>query len=314
MTNTKLWKPMLAAKPDPEELDAILATLTYPLLGSPKLDGIRCTIQNGRLYSRSLKLIPNLEMQKLWGKKEYNDLDGEIIVGPATAPDCFNRSTSIVMSRNKPATDATYNVFDCFDKMLATQLFAERLENAYDAQDCDPYTGSNRIVQVPHVELKNPKQLLAYEEKMAKLGHEGIMLRDPEGVYKHGRSTLTEGGLIAVKRFVDAEAVILDTYEQEANTNAKVDGKRTSHKAGKIGKDTLGGFTVMVWEHGAKSAAQGVFNIGTGIGLTDDHRKALWLIRKQLPGKIIKFRYQKVGTKTAPRIPSFLGFRSKDDL
>ena len=110
-----LFKPMLAAKPDPAELDAVLAKLPLPALFSPKLDGIRATVQNGRLYSRSLKLIPNLEMQKLWGRKELNGLDGELVVGSPTAEDCFNRSTSVVMSRNKPADDTTFNVFDTLD-------------------------------------------------------------------------------------------------------------------------------------------------------------------------------------------------------
>jgi hypothetical protein len=60
-----------------------------------------------------------------------------------------------------------------------------------------------------------------YEELKLAKGFEGIMLRDPTRRYKHGRSTLKEGGLAAIKRFVDAEAVIVDSYEQQENTNDK---------------------------------------------------------------------------------------------
>jgi DNA ligase-1 len=310
---------MLAAKPKPEELDEVLAALPYPALYSPKLDGIRATVQNGRLYSRSLKLIPNRELQEMWGRPGLEGLDGEIIVGPAAAEDCFARSTSVVMSRDKPAEGAVFHVFDL---LLEGAPFRSRLEDA-----------GNRVARydqptlriVKHELVRAHAAALAYEGRMVAAGHEGVMRRDPEGRYKHGRSTLKEGGLVAVKRFVDAEAVVLDTYEQEANGNVATVGelgqtKRSSHKAGKTGKGTLGGFTVChmaaarcAFNLGAvPKAAQ--FKIGTGVGLTDAVRAELWARRKTLVGKTVKFRYQKTGTKDKPRIPIFLGFRDGRDL
>jgi len=56
------------------------------------------------------------------------------------------------------------------------------------------------------------------------------------------------------------------------------------------------------------------FNIGTGVGLTEEYRAELWAKRKSLVGKIVKFRYQKIGTVVAPRQPIFLGFRDGRDL
>jgi len=318
---SKLWKPMLAAKPKPEDLDAVLAVLPYPALYSPKLDGIRAMVQNGRLYSRSLKLIPNKEMQALWGRPELEGLDGEIIVGSPTAADCFNRSTSVVMSRDKPMKDAVFHVFD---RLLEGTSFYLRLEDAeacIAAALCDC-----KVELVKHSLMTTNTAALKYETKKIKLGYEGVMRRDPEGRYKQGRSTLKEGGLIAVKRFVDAEAVILDTYEQEENTNAKELNelgkmRRSSHKAGKVGKGTLGGFTVRPLACACEACLRDrtghclrQFNIGTGMGLTDAVRAELWARRKSLTGKVIKLRYQKVGTMERPRIPIFLGFRDERDL
>lgn len=334
---TQPWKPMLAAKPDPEDIDNILPTLRFPLLGSPKLDGIRATVQNGKLYSRSLKLIPNKQMQTAWAKQDLNGLDGEIVVGPPTAEDCFNRSTSVVMSRDRSMEGARFYVFDSLDDV---EPFSIRVSNASLTANQRGFlnlqgviASSERwITPVEHTLLKNIQQLLKYEEKCLKQGYEGIMLRDPKGAYKQGRSTLKEGGLIAVKRFVDAEAVVLDTYEQEENTNEKTinelgRSKRSTHKAGKVGKDTLGGFVVQMGEvgtlkgkvvafhkKGAPFNTQPAFNIGTGQGLTDALRKELWGKRKGLVGQIIKFRYQKIGTMVAPRQPIFLGFRDPKDL
>jgi DNA ligase-1 len=311
---------MLAAKPKPEELDKVLAALPYPAMYSPKLDGIRATVQHGRLYSRSLKPIPNKELQAMWGRPGLEGLDGEIIVGPAAAADCFARSTSVAMSRDKPAEGAVFHVFD---RLLRDTSFHLRLADA-ENKVALANTASVRLVR--HELLKTHAAALKYEEKMVKLGHEGVMRRWPDGLYKQGRSTLKEGGLIAVKRFVDAEAVVLDTYEQEENTNAKELNelgkmKRSSHKAGKTGKGTLGGFTVRPLACACEACLRDrcafclrQFNIGTGVGLTDAVRAELWARRKTLVGKIVKFRYQKTGTKDKPRIPIFIGFRDVRDL
>jgi DNA ligase-1 len=320
----KLWHPMLAAKPDPAELDAAIAALKYPVLASPKLDGIRATVQNGKLLSRSLKLIPNLAMQKLWGRKEFEGLDGEIIVGSPFGEGVFDRTRRVVMARDRALEgNAVYRVFD---KYHATDPFTHRLN--FVAHLADPRS----IEGIVHVVLGTEHQLLNYEKSKLRQGYEGICVRDPSGVYKQGRSTLREGGLIAIKRFVDAEAVILATYEQEENTNEKTvnelgRSKRSSSKAGKVGKDTLGGFTVVMLPrcrcHGiilpgspALESCIHSFNIGIGaLGtLTDARRKELWAKRKTLPGRIVKFRYQKIGTTVAPRIPCFLGFRDKADM
>ncbi len=327
---SKLFKPMLAAKPDPSAVDAELARLPFPALFSPKLDGVRAMVQNGRLYTRNLKLVPNLEMQKLWGCEELDDLDGEIIVGSPTAEDCFNRTSSVVRAVGKSAEGATFYVFDKF----GTDSFEERLQHAKEAVEGACVGQTTKLVQ--HVSLHSFASLAKYEARQLALGYEGVMYRRPGGCYKQGRSTLREGGLVAVKRFVDAEAVVLATYEQEANNNVKMMNelgqmRRSSHKSGKSGKETLGGFVVTMLESKEPNkrelelavelgksaearAAMDAFNIGTGVGLTDAVRKTLWKQRATLPGRIIKFRYQKVGTKDAPRIPVFLGFRDLNDL
>jgi len=318
---TKLWKPMLAAKPDPAELDAAIVALKYPVLASPKLDGIRATVQGGCLLSRSLKPIPNLALQKLWGKKELEGLDGEIIVGSPFGEAVFDRTRRVVMARAASAEGAVYHVFDRQGAEPFQQRFISIMQQL---------SAKTRVELVPHIPVTNQKALLAYEQKCLQKGYEGICVRDPSGAYKQGRSTLHEGGLVAVKRFVDAEAVVLSVYEQQENTNEKTmdalgHSKRSARKAGKVGKDTLGGFTVVMLPrcrcHGiilpnspALKPCTHSFNIGTGVGLTDAVRKELWAKRKSLPGKIVKFRYQKIGTMEAPRLPIWLGFRDKADM
>lgn len=309
MAQPSLWKPMLAAKPEPEELDNVIQSLQFPLLGSYKYDGIRATVQNGQLLSRSLKPIRNTAMQVRWRVRALDLLDGEIICGEPTAEDCFNQTSSQVMSTDGGLDNAKYYVFDLYKPGLAFESRIMLLKQAVQ--------GIPDIVYVKQVLLKNVAQLLKFEEEAVGKGHEGIMVRDPAGAYKQGRSTLRERGLIAIKRFVDAEAVIQAVYEQKENrnekkTNALGHSERSSHKTNKVGKDTLGGFTVQM--RMAKGAPLITFNVATGTGLTDVRRKQLWERKSDLVGATVKLRYQKIGTMDAPRIPTFVGFRDPIDL
>ena len=45
------------------------------------------------------------------------------------------------------------------------------------------------------------------------------MVRTPDSPYKCGRSTEREAWLLKIKRFEDAEAVVLGTYEGMSNMN-----------------------------------------------------------------------------------------------
>jgi DNA ligase-1 len=314
----KLWAPMCAAHPKDTgaginaALDEVIKHLPKPLLGSIKYDGIRCTVQNGKLYSRTLKLIPNLELQEKWGFPEFNGLDCEIVVGGPGAPDAFNRTTSVVMSRDADAAQAVLYVIDkvchgdhTFDKR---HHCASKVVQSYHNLD---------VQLIQQKWLQTIDEVAAFEKLIVEQGHEGVMLRDPYAKYKHGRSTVKEGGLIAIKRFVDAEATIVSVFQMMENTNEKQTNelgrsKRSHAQEGMVGKNTLGGFTVDLL--GPRGGKLGRFNIGTGIGLTAEYRRFLWARRKSLKGKIIKLRYQAVGSMDAPRLPIFTSFRDRRDM
>jgi len=93
-----MFKPLLAWKPEKDQvLEVELAKLTvWPRLVSRKLDGIRATVQEMGLKSRTLKAIPNEALQEIF-KGLPEGLDGELIYGTPNAPDVFNKTTSAVM-------------------------------------------------------------------------------------------------------------------------------------------------------------------------------------------------------------------------
>ena len=102
-----MFKPMLAS-------DANLDSLRYPLIASPKLDGVRATVRDGVVYSRSNKPIPNLHVQSLFMDYEY--FDGELIVGSPTSATVYRDTVSQVMSQDK--TDGcNFYVFDHIEFM-----------------------------------------------------------------------------------------------------------------------------------------------------------------------------------------------------
>ena len=118
-------RPMLAGKA-PADLDQ----LRFPLIASPKLDGLRCLIKDGTAYSRSMKPLRNKHVQFILGRAELNGLDGEIIVGPPNAPNAMQATTSGVMSfAGEP--DFKFYVFDRWDRgQQPFQLARQQIESS----------------------------------------------------------------------------------------------------------------------------------------------------------------------------------------
>jgi DNA ligase-1 len=293
-----MFKPMLAGK------CTDITKLNYPVLVSPKLDGIRATIQNGVVLSRSLKPIPNRYCQELF-KNLPVGLDGELIVGSPTDKDVYRTSVSGVM-REDGEPDVKFYAFDIFNRLP----FKKRLD-----QIGRDLKGDHDVSVVTHIMVTTPDELTRQEEFWLEQGFEGLMVRCPDAPYKQGRSTEKEGWLLKVKRFCDAEATIVGFYEEmenqnDAKKNALGRTERSTCKDGMVGKGTLGGFNVRGLE--GSDYADVEFSIGGGF--TADERLTAWKDRKLLIGAIVKYRYFPTGSKERPRFPVFQGFRDKRDM
>ena len=288
---TKSFKPMLAS---PADLDNI----RFPVFASPKFDGIRCSIVGGKAMSRSLKEIPSRHVFNILSKPEFEGLDGELIVGAPTSPSCYRDTVSMVMADNKVFA-FTYYVFDKWN--MPSPFSSRRI-------DLVPVATHDYMERVQHVVLNSREDLDKYEAEQVGLGHEGVMLADPLARYKFGRATTKGGELLKVKRFTDGEARIIDMEEEmfngnEAETNELGRTKRSTAKAGLVGKGTMGALIVRDEKTGVE------FNIGTGF--TAEDRKWFWEQRFIHEGKrtLIKYKSFPVGVKDKPRHPVYLGLR-----
>lgn len=284
------FKPMLAGTL--EDWDA----LRFPLLATPKLDGIRCVVVEGVPLTRSLKPVPNKFITALL--RGLPSLDGELTVGTT-----FQSSTSGVMSEDGEP-DFTYTVFDTIDDTRSYRARMGMLKVYMSVFE------SKHIRPLYPVEVFNRKELEAICANHLERGYEGTMIRTPTGPYKYGRSTEREGHLLKIKPMEDAEATILGFEEQLHNTNEATRNalgrlERSSHKAGKVGKGTLGKILV-------SNSRFGEFAIGTGFD--DTLRAKIWANPRHYLGRTVKFKYQNFGIKDKPRLPVFLGFRDARDL
>lgn len=273
--------------------------IKFPVLVSPKFDGIRCFILNGVPVTRNLKHIPNKAIFRALKGLKLPPFDGELIVGKEYADDVYRATNSGVMSHDGEP-DWSFWVFDCKEeapfevRLEAVRKYLKKL-------------GHPRLKAVPHTRARSVDEVEQLEEHYLAVGFEGIMGRDPLGYYKQGRSTMREGGLWKLKRFVDGEAKIIGFDERQHNANyAKINAlgykERSSHKANLVAMGTLGALKVKDTQTGIE------FDIGTGF--SDGERDKIWADRAEWLGKIVKYKSMPVGVKDKPRFPVYLGLRT----
>ena len=291
------FKPMLAVNIKPD-------LVRFPAFASAKLDGVRGVVIDGKLHSRSLKPIPNRHVSAMFSRPELSGLDGELIAGSPTAKNVF-RATQSACSSQDGTPEVTFYVFDHFQ---ARGGFSERIKHLGALLRIN---GSANVVILPQRLVRNVAELLAFETQMLDLGYEGLILRDPAGAYKFGRSTEREQGMLKIKRFQDSEAKILEVIEELENTNVKTTNElgksqRSNHKAGMVGKGRAGAVRVIDIHTGVE------FSIGSGFD--DADREWFWSNRRQVIGKVVKYKSFLIGVKDAPRFPTYLGGREAWDL
>jgi DNA ligase 1 len=293
-------KPMKA--PSESITDAELENLTYPIVGSPKLDGFRCTKQNGIVLTSSLKPFPNPFIQKaLSDLPDY--FDGELIVGPPNDPNVFN-NTSGPLRRHEGEPDFRFYVFDNFT--FPTMSYEERFI-------IPRLPKHSRILRLVQEELRSPQDVIDFDNECVEAGYEGTMIRSLSAPYKHGRATAREAYIFKRKGFEDFEARVIGFEEQMENTNEKFTNemghsKRSSCKIGLVGKNTLGAFIMK------SKKWKDPFRVGGGQGMTAELRKHIWEHQDEYLNSVWTLKYQKYGSIDAPRIPILRRHRPDWDI
>lgn len=286
----KIQKPLLAGNFDPTKAK-------FPYIASPKIDGIRFLMIDGVAVSRTFKPIRNKHIQSLLSQYLPDGVDGEL-----TSGDTFQSSTSAVMTIEGEPEFKVW-AFDYVDPDKEILPFYLRILNIPLNTlpfDYELLSGTT---------IHSLKELERYEYICLHNGYEGVMLRDPNGTYKFGRSTVNDNILLKVKRFEDDEAELIAIEEKMSNQNvAEKDAfgyvKRSASLDGMVPMNTAG--TLIVRNKDG-------LEFGIGSGLDDKTREELWNNKEKYIGKLVKYKYFPQGVKELPRHPVFLGFRDEED-
>lgn len=280
------------------------ARLHFPLLASPKFDGQRCVIRNGRPLSRNLKPIRNGFTHDSLAQLELEGLDGELIVGHPYASDVWNVTSSGVNSA-EGEPDFRFYVFDYTDSYEPYINRLDAVENIIRA------SGHPRLIFVDHTLLNNQDELDEYESGCVARGYEGVMLRKINGPYKYGRSTAQEGYLLKVKRFEDHEATLVGYEKLRVNENEQTRdergyAKRSKAKDGLVEVDKVG---KLICRFTDESLPTGSAEFKVGTGLTDADRIDMFIHWHNYAGRAATIKHQGFTPDGEPRFPSYKGLR-----
>jgi hypothetical protein len=261
-------------------------------------------VQRSKLVSRNGLLVRNKELQARYGRPEYESLDCELTDGPPNGADVFHRTSKIVTKANADASTVRMNIIDQYDD---GSVSLKDLQARVKLLRSDDYIRHATCV-IPQTLIKTVAQLKAYEAKCLAQGYEGTMLRRADqGTYpqktkkdgkpcKDNRSTLSEFYLARLKRFEydEAKIIAVKPLVHNLNEDRTARGARSSKKAGMVVDKTRIGSATLRY---VKTGKEFDTNIATELLRT---KPAAWWARQI--GKVVRYKYQKVGTIDKPRI------------
>ena len=277
MAEHQRWKNIMKAVPFEEKR---LAKWQPPYIVQPKYDGIRCralpletsTDRGYMLLSSEENVIfsvphINLALMSLGVRAE---LDGELYCHGMSFEEIVSiTSRTVNLHENHRAIQ--FHVFDVVNEQpqMKRSLIIENLR------------GLNPWIKVaPFYLCTDLDEIMSAYEKIIESGYEGIIVRHIQAPYERKRS-------LYVMKFKPKKE---DDYEITGYIEEiSIDGRP---------KGTLGALV-------CRSGDENKFSVGTGF--TAEQRNTLWNIREELPGKVVKVKYQHLTSgKQVPRFPVFV--------
>lgn len=283
-----MQKPMLANKFEDKKA-------TFPCLVQPKLDGVRCLFDGTQAWTRNLKDHKSHILTML--QERYPMLTGGLVLDGELmlpAPWTFQKTVSVVKKHYPVKVDPAplpmpvdldpnyvvteedlayvpsdmlqYHVYDCWMKDLPDLPFHKRMQMVAEMVTDYP---------VVTTKLESSEELWRLLDAYIDDGYEGLIYRNPDGVYKHGRSGRD---LLKLKKFLDAEYQIVGAIE----------GK---------GKDK----GTPIWVCRVSAVDERTFK-ARPMG-TYEWRREAWADRLNYYGKMLTVRYQELTDEGIPRFP-----------
>lgn len=161
----------------------------WPLLVSPKYDGIFVMKTGGKVMTRERKPVPNVALREYLTKHLPEGVNGEFhdvcnVIG-------FHAIQSFFTTHDAKLDDINWCVrgFDIYNSKHFMSKYHERYRDMSNEMFA---TGSQRMCVVPADVCFKPEEVQALYEKYVALRCEGAVLRYANARYKQGRATLKE--------------------------------------------------------------------------------------------------------------------------
>ena len=229
------------------------------LMGSVKLDGIRCQVIEGELYTRNgIRIVgaPHIEDQL----SEFSNLDGELLI----PGEDFQTSSGRIRSSD-PIPTAQLFLFDVIDTEQPFILRYEHLLQRAKERDWSTVLAKPTTVNVlKHRTFVSEAEMLDAFGKVLMKGYEGLVLKTPDHMYQYKRSA----DWLKVKNVLSEDLPVIGLFEGE--------GKYAG---------MLGG--VYVQRENGKQCA-------VGSGFSDTQRSLFWKDPATIMGKTVEVKYHEV--------------------
>jgi len=313
----KTFKPQLAPN---EEIN--LKELKYPLLASTKLDGIRIIFYKGKILTRSLKALPNRQLnEKFEPIRKFSEdnqyiLDGEIyshelnfqeIISFCMTDDLTDSKT--VKKNGKILEIPTHLKFYMFDG-IKQDNFDEPFGMRYINNVCKWSKEFPILIQeVVHKVVNNAEEVNEFFEYVLDRDYEGLILRNPESSYKCGRGTVREANIFKVKPFCTIDGLIkgvVQSTEVDPNAEKKINELGRSVTSKKLGdRNLIDKASAFIVGYEGK-------DVKVTLSMTDEEKKHVWEHQDEYIGKWVEYKYLKVGMKEdgLPRHPTTIRMRN----
>jgi DNA ligase-1 len=291
--------------------------LVFPLLAQPKIDGVRGINLTGTLTGRSLKQFGNRYTTSFFSHSAFIGLDGELAAGHECDP-ALCRMTTSALGTHEGEPFVLWWLFDYVTAETSRLPYVDRYERLHarvhelltsDRSPCRARAGRLRVVK--SVLVHDLDALNSIDAHWLDEGYEGTIIRNPNTGYKYGRSTVREGGLLRIKRFVEEEAVVNSITEGQSNGNeAKVNAlghtERSTHQANMVPNGMVGSLECTDVKTGKP------ITVAAGT-MPHDDRIRYFKNPGLLLGQVIKYKTFPKGVKDKPRFPTFQSIRMKED-
>lgn len=254
--------------------------IVYPVIASPKLDGLRAIYKNGKFYSRlgnEFQGLAKLEYEIAFWAKEFHKwsgveaiFDGELMV----EGEHFNEISGQLRSF-KETDKAIFNMFDVpsmWDKPLVKR------NNWLQSMD-GRVNNTSQIQVVPSAVLNDAKEIETCYQEAIEEGYEGVMIKDPASKYENGRSY----AWMKVKPTHSKDLKVVGTFEGQGKYEGICGGLVVSHEG------TL---------------------VRVGSGLSDYQRRCWGDDSSDIVGATVEVAYQEVtpdGSLRHPRLKAVRG-------